>query len=95
MKIEKIIVPIAIQEKLASKHGVRVEEARFVLLNYPRIRFAEKGHITGDNVYAAFGQSLGGRYLVLFFVFKPANHTAIIISARDMTAKEKRQYGRK
>lgn len=95
MWIEKIIVPENIQEKLVSKHNIRVEEARFVLLNYPQIRFAEKGYRDNENVYAAFGQTLGGRYLALFFVFKPSNHTAIIISARDMTKKEKRHYGRK
>jgi uncharacterized DUF497 family protein len=46
-------------------------------------------------VYVAFGQTYGGRYLAVFFVYKPENHTAIIISARDMSAKERKTYGRK
>lgn len=95
MRIDQIVIPVAIQDKLISKHGVTVEETRFVLLNQPRIRFAEKGHQEGENVYAAFGQTFGGRYLVLYFVYKPQTDTAIIISARDMSRKERKQYGRK
>lgn len=95
MRIDKIVVPVPIQEKIVSKHGVEVDEARYVLLSGPRIRFAEKGHIEGENVYAAFGQTIGGRYLALFFVYKPSNNTAIIISARDMTKRERKQYGKK
>ncbi len=61
----------------------------------PRIRFAEKGHTPGEDVYAAFGQTLGGRYLSVFFIFKPRLKTAAIISARDMSDKERKAYGRK
>ncbi len=95
MRIDKIIIPIAIQDKLASKHGIQIDEARQTLLNQPRIRFAEKGHTSGENVYAALGQTFSGRYLIVFYVYKPKVYTAIIISSRDMTKKEKRQYGRK
>ncbi len=95
MHIEKIIITQTIQEKLISKHHVTVEEARHTLLNRPRIRFAEQGHIPGEDVYAAFGRTFDGRYLVAFFVYKPSNQTAIIISVRDMTQKERRSYGKK
>ena len=71
-----------------------VREARQVLLSKPRIRFAEKGHIANNDVYAAFGQTFSGRYVVVFFVYKPDTATAII-SARDMSTKERRAYGRK
>jgi uncharacterized DUF497 family protein len=95
MNIIYIVCPSAFEEKLEAKHNLTVYEARQALLNQPRIRFAEKGHIEGNDVYAAFGQSLGGRYIVVFFVYKPDTMTAIIISARDMNAKERRAYGRK
>jgi len=95
MRIEKIIIPLSVEEKLDIKHNVQIEEARYVLLHRPRIRFAEKGHHANENVYAAFGQTSGGRYLVIFLVYKPATHTAIIISARDMSSKERKQYGQK
>jgi len=59
-----------------------LREVRQALLNNPRIRFAENGYIEGEDVYAAFGQTFGGRYLSVFFIFKPSDNTAIIISAR-------------
>jgi len=44
---------------------------------------------------SGFGQTFGGRYLSVFFVYKPETKTAIIISARDMSKKERKTYGRK
>jgi len=95
MRIEFIVCPDYIEEKLQSKHDVTCYEARQVLLGQPRIRFAEKGRIEGNDVYAAFGQTFAGRYLSVFFIYKPETRTAIIISARDMSGKERRSYGRK
>jgi uncharacterized protein len=95
MHIDRIICPEDIAEKLAVKHHVRVHDARSVLYHATRIRFAEQGYTPGEDVYAAFGQTLGGRYLVVFFVYKPDTSTAIIISARDMSDKERKTYGRK
>ena len=95
MRIDFITCPDEIIEKLARKHNVIEQEARQVLLGNPRIRFAENGYAEGEDVYAAFGQTFGGRYLSVFFVYKPDNKTAIIISARDMSQKERKSYGRK
>jgi len=90
-----VICPASIEDKLESKHQVQVIETRQVLLNQPRIRFAEKGHVAGEDVYGAFGQTFAGRYLAVFFVYKPQTKTAIVISARPMTKTERRRYGRK
>ena len=38
---------------------------------------------------------LEDRYFSIFFVFKPDDNTAIIISARDMSKKERKSYARK
>jgi uncharacterized DUF497 family protein len=95
MQINYIVCPDNIEDKIESKHQVTVREARQIFFNNPRIRFAEKGHRAGDNVYAAFGQTYGGRYLVVYFVYKPDRATAIIISARNMTEKERKSYGGK
>ena len=95
MQIDYIVCPDDIEEKLAKKHRVTLRETRQTLLNEPRIRFAEKGFTDGEDVHAAFGQTFGGRYLSVFFVFKPSDHTAIIISARDMSKKERKSYARK
>ena len=93
--IRYIVCPVAIEEKLESRHNVTAAEARQVLLSRPRIRFAEMGRTPGEDVYAAFGQTLGGRYLAVFIVYKSDAATAIIISARDMTDAERKRYGRK
>ena len=95
MQIDFIVCPDNIEEKLTKKHRVALREARQTLLNNPRIRFAEKGYTEGEDVYAAFGQTFGGRYLSIFFIFKPIDNTAIIISARDMSQKERKSYARK
>lgn len=95
MRIEAIICPEEIEVKIETKHDVRCRETRQVLMNSPRVRFAEKGHTPGHNVYAAFGQTFGGRYLSVFFIYKPESRTAIIISARDMSDRERKAYGRK
>ena len=95
MQIDFVVCPINIEQKLESRHQVSVREARQVLLSQPRIRFAEKGYTVGEDVYVAFGQTFGGRYLAVFFVYKPIAKTAIIISARDMSNKERKAYGKK
>ena len=95
MDIEKIVIPVEIENKIESKHNVRVNEIRQALINEPRIRFAEKGNVKGNDVYVAFGQTFGGRYLSVFFVYKPENNTSIIINARDMSKKERKAYGKK
>ena len=95
MHIARVVCSDTIEEKLAVKHHVTLQEVQQVLLASPRFRFVEKGYTEGNDVYAAFGQSFGGRYLVVFFVYKPNSVTAIVISARDMTDKERRAYGRK
>ena len=95
MQIENIVCSERTKFKLESKHHVTLREARQIFFSRPRIRFAEKGHRIGEDVYSAFGQTLGGRYLSVFFIYKPAHQTAVIISARDMSDKERKAYGRK
>jgi uncharacterized DUF497 family protein len=50
--------------------------------------------MANNDVYAACRQTFSGRYVVVFFVYKPDTATAII-SARDVSTKERRAYGRK
>ena len=95
MQIDRIVCPEDIADKLESKHNVTCAEAEEVLLNRPRIRFVEKGYTEGDDVYAAFGQTFAGRFLVVFFIYKLIQKLAIIISTRDMSKKQRKAYGRK
>ena len=91
MKIEGFIWYDEIIEKLERKHNVYPYEVREIFVNRPQFRFVEKGHRIGDNVYSASGQTLAGRYLIVFFVYKKDKH-ALILSARDMTDGERKRY---
>lgn len=93
MQIDEIIWQQQFVEKLAIKHGVEKTEVEEVLSNRPRFRFVSKGNRTGEDVYSAMGQTDVGRYLIVFFIRK-SNRRALIISARNMTRTERRNYGR-
>ena len=95
MQLDSIICTETVEDKLVAKHNATCREARQVLLGNPRVRFAERGHTAGQDVYAAFGRTWSGRYMAVFFIHKPAEHIAIIISAREMTEQERKRYGRK
>lgn len=94
MDIEGFIWLEDIVEKLWRKHQVEEHEVEAVFDDAPYYRFVEKGHREGENVYAALGKTEGGRYLMVFFVYKHNKH-ALIVSARDMTANERRHYERR
>jgi len=93
MRIYDIIWLPAIEDKLLQKHNVQVEEVEDVLFDALHIRFVEKGHKIGEDLYAAYGQTMPGRWLIIFFVLKNQSE-AMIISARDMDRKERRYYAR-
>lgn len=78
-------------EKLAVKRGVNMNEVEEVLFGKPIVRFWEKGKVQGENLYLAYGQTDAGRYLVVFFIYKP-EATALPISARTMSDAERKYY---
>ncbi len=94
MTIEGIIWLRDIVDKLAFKHRVEAIEVEEVLENRPKIRFVEKGKRKGEDVYLALGQTDAGRYLAVLFIYKRTKE-ALILSARDMTDNERKQYGKK
>ncbi|HEX3529782.1 MAG TPA: BrnT family toxin [Thermoanaerobaculia bacterium] len=59
-----------------------------------RIRFLERGTVEGEDLYAAMARTPAGRYLIIYFVFKTTGE-ALIVSAREMTKKEKKTYADK
>ncbi len=95
MHIESVECSDIVEEKLERKHGVTLREVRQVFLNQPRIRFAEEGYTAGEDVYVALGRTFGGRYMTVFFIFKPVSKVALVLSARNMSDKERKSYGRK
>ena len=63
------------------------------MLTILSIRFLEEGKIDGEDVYSAYGRTHAGRYVTVIFIRKFGNR-ALIISARDMERKERKQYGK-
>ncbi|MFN8486085.1 MAG: BrnT family toxin [Caldilineaceae bacterium] len=90
--IYDIIWKEAYIDKLEWKHGVNTEEVEQVLFGEPFVRRGNKGSIQGEDLYIAYGQTATGRYLIVFFVFKPKQNAALPISSRDMTPAERRYY---
>ncbi|MDD5675206.1 MAG: BrnT family toxin [Chitinivibrionales bacterium] len=78
-------------EKLNWKHKVERFEVCEVMNGKPLIRYMEKGQREDEHVYAAFGQTATGRYLIVFYIYRK-DKRALIISARTMTDKEKKYY---
>ena len=94
MHIVDIIWLPDVIDKLAWKHEVTPEEVDEVLFGKPYYRKVQKGHVPGEDVYSALGRTGGGRYLVVFFVYKQTRE-ALILSVREMDRKERRQYERR
>ncbi len=93
MEINRIIWLEDIVEKLQWKHNVEEHEVLEVLENKPKFQRKEAGHRPGEDVYAAFGRTNRGRLLSIFFVYT-LDKRAIIVSARDMTQKERKKHVR-
>lgn len=94
MKIRDVIWLEDIVTKLQSKHEVETREVEEVLVRKPEFRRGGKGRRKGEDLYYALGQTAAGRYLFIVFVRKRGNK-ALVLSARDMTAREKRGHRRR
>jgi uncharacterized protein len=92
MKLFEVIWKDRFVEKLEVKHGVSTWEAEEVIFEKPHIRRWQKGRVKGEDLYVAYGQTHGGRYLIVFFIRKET--AALPISARDMTDSERNYYER-
>ncbi|MBX3057679.1 MAG: BrnT family toxin [Anaerolineae bacterium] len=71
-----------------ANHGVEPYEAEEVVTGSLRMLKA------GSDRYAAYGQTDNGRYLLVVFAPKSENRMRVI-TARDLTAAEKRQLRRR
>lgn len=91
MRIEEIIWLEEFAEKVFQKHGVMMDEVKDVLCSRPLFRRLERGRVKGEDLYVAYGETPEGRYLFTVFVHKPP-YRALVISARDMTDRERRYY---
>jgi uncharacterized DUF497 family protein len=93
MRLHEIIWKDRFIDKIGAKHGINTSEVEEVLFGKPHVRRAQKGRVKGEDLYTAYGQTTGGRFLIIFFILKE-QHAALPISARDMTDSECRYYER-
>ena len=94
MNIKGFVWFTDIIDKLEVKHGLTRVEVENIFTQRPLFSKIQKGRIKGENLYRVLGQTESGRYIVGFFVYK-TTHQALVISARDMTDKEKKYYAKK
>jgi uncharacterized DUF497 family protein len=60
----------------------------------PVIALLKEAMLKGRNLYTAMGQTRAGRYLIIYFIHKMTGE-ALIVSARDMTKRERKLYAKK
>ncbi len=72
------------------KHGVTQAEAEEVFFNEPLLLFEDEEHSDHEDRVLAFGQTNGGRCLVVAFTIRKA--FIRVISARNMNRKERGNY---
>lgn len=78
-------------DKLVRKHDVTPDEVEEVFTGNPIFLRIEKGKVDGEHLYSALGQTMSGRYLAVFFIYKRSRQ-ALIVTAREMNGKERRYY---
>lgn len=89
MKIEKISWDLETVQHI-SRHAVSPEEVEEILFNDEESPLILKGK---EGRYLAYGQTQGGRYLLIVWALHYKKTR--IITARDLTKKEKLFYQRK
>jgi len=58
----------------------------------PSIQRLEGGNVKSEDLFVSSGRTNTGRYLSVLFVRKK-DRRALVISARDMTKRERKRYG--
>lgn len=91
MQLKEIIWYKQFVDKIIRKHNVSVEEVEEALFSNPVFRKVQRGKVKGEDAYIAYSRTFEGRYLFIVFIYK-LNNTGIVISARDMTPRERRYY---
>jgi uncharacterized DUF497 family protein len=78
--------------KSAEKHGVGRSESEQVFFNEPLLVVADAGHSAAESRFYALGHSDGERLLHITFTLRRDARLIRIISARDMSRKERVLY---
>lgn len=78
------------KEKNLESHRVASSECEEIFFNQPLIVADDEGHSISETRYYALGQTVAGRKL--FVVFTIRKNQIRVISARDMSRKERKIY---
>ena len=81
--------------KSVDKHGVSQSEAEQAFFNEPLLVASDVGHSRSESRFHAFGVTGVGRRLHVTFTLREENTRIRIISARDMSRKERARYEQK
>ena len=77
-------------DKIRDRHGMTPAECEELFFNRPLVVEADEKHSSGEDRLYALGQNDSGR--LLFVVFTIRVRLIRVISARDMSRKERRIY---
>lgn len=91
MRFEEVIWREQFLDKIIHKHQIEPGEVEEALQGKPLVRRKERGRQKGQDLYAVYGRTDAGRYVVVFLIRKAAR-VVMPISARDMTETERTFY---
>lgn len=80
------------ERKRADKHQVRKTEAEQAFLNQPLLILEDERHSASEPRFHALGRAESGRRLHITFTFRREGSLIRVISARDMSARERAAY---
>jgi uncharacterized protein len=72
------------------RHDVSMAEAEQVFFNAPVLVLPDPAHIQAEPRYHALGKTIDGRRLHVTFTFRSGGKLIRVISARDMSKKERK-----
>ncbi|MEJ2624191.1 MAG: BrnT family toxin [Pseudolabrys sp.] len=78
--------------KSADKHGVDFREAEQVFLDPRLLILVDEEHGGEKKRFHAYGQSAAGRLLLVSFTLRQRETLIRVISARNMSRKERQRY---
>lgn len=81
--------------KSADKHGVQQAEAEEAFLNEPLIVAQDLLHSEAEDRFHALGATHAGRRLHVTFTIRAGGTLIRVISARDMSSKERALYAKR
>lgn len=76
--------------KIWDRHGVAPGEVEHVFFNRPLVATVDLAHLSAEPRFLALGQTGAGRRLFVVFTFR--RRLIRVISARDMSRRERQEY---